>query len=99
MHVEDISNPDYLTQRDVVMKTLSLLNIKKELLDSVIRVGNKVDKVDRLSTSEPNFYYVSCADGRGLVELMAAVDKVASCFSYSSNLHYFSSFLYFCLSA
>uniref|UniRef100_A0A1I7VRG9 Hflx-type G domain-containing protein n=1 Tax=Loa loa TaxID=7209 RepID=A0A1I7VRG9_LOALO len=75
LHVEDISNPDYLTQRDVVMKTLSALKIKNELLDSVIRVGNKIDKLSRLPADEPNTYFVSCADGRGLVELMAAVDK------------------------
>lgn len=76
LHVEDVSNPDYLTQRDVVMKTLSVLKIKSELLNSVIRVGNKIDKLSELPPSEPNTYFVSCTDGRGFVELMTAVDKV-----------------------
>lgn len=76
MHVEDIANPDYLTQRDVVMKTLSALKIKSELLNSIIRVGNKIDKLGQLPPDELNTYFVSCTDGRGLVELMAAVDKV-----------------------
>uniref|UniRef100_A0A8R1TWV7 Hflx-type G domain-containing protein n=1 Tax=Onchocerca volvulus TaxID=6282 RepID=A0A8R1TWV7_ONCVO len=75
LHVEDVSNPDYLSQRDVVMKTLSLLKIRSELLNSVIRVGNKIDKLNQLPPGEPNTYFVSCADGRGFVELMAAVDK------------------------
>ncbi|VDO31863.1 unnamed protein product [Onchocerca flexuosa] len=75
LHVEDVSNPDYLTQRDVVMKTLSLLKIRSELLNSIIRVGNKIDKLNQLPPDEPNTYFVSCANGRGLVELMAAVDK------------------------
>ncbi|KAM3717992.1 putative GTP-binding protein [Dirofilaria immitis] len=75
LHVEDVSNPDYLMQRDVVMKTLSLLKIRSELLNSVIRVRNKIDKLSQLPPDEPNTYSVSCADGRGLIELMAAVDK------------------------
>ncbi|CAG9531476.1 unnamed protein product [Cercopithifilaria johnstoni] len=75
LHVEDISNPDYLTQRDVVMKTLSVLKIKNELLNSMIRVGNKIDKLSRLPPIESNTYFVSCIDGRGFVELTAAVDK------------------------
>uniref|UniRef100_A0AAF5Q567 GTP-binding protein HflX n=1 Tax=Wuchereria bancrofti TaxID=6293 RepID=A0AAF5Q567_WUCBA len=75
LHVEDVSNPDYLTQRNVVMKTLSALKVRNELLKSVIRVGNKIDKLCRLPPNEPNTYFVSCADGRGFVELLAAVDK------------------------
>ncbi|VDO53678.1 unnamed protein product [Brugia timori] len=76
LHVEDVSNPDYLTQRNVVMKTLSALKIRNELLKSVIRVGNKIDKLCRLPPHESNTYFVSCADGRGFVELLAAIDKV-----------------------
>lgn len=76
LHVEDVSNPDYLIQRETVMKTLTELKIRKHLLDSVIRVGNKIDKLNQLPESEPGTFLVSCADGRGLVELMTAVDKV-----------------------
>uniref|UniRef100_A0A915PU86 Hflx-type G domain-containing protein n=1 Tax=Setaria digitata TaxID=48799 RepID=A0A915PU86_9BILA len=75
LHVEDISNPDYLCQRDVVMKTLSALKIRDELLNSVIRVGNKIDKLSRLPADEPDKYFISCTDGRGFVELIAAIDK------------------------
>ncbi|VBB30769.1 unnamed protein product [Acanthocheilonema viteae] len=75
LHVEDVSNPDYLTQRDVVMKTLSVLKIRNELLNSMIRVGNKIDKLNQLPPNEPNTYFVSCADGRGFVELLTAIDK------------------------
>ncbi|VDN03387.1 unnamed protein product [Thelazia callipaeda] len=75
LHVEDVSNPDYLAQRDVVLKTLLALRIRNDLIESMIRVGNKIDKLDQLPADESNTYFVSCTDGRGLVELLTAVDK------------------------
>ncbi|VDK29604.1 unnamed protein product [Gongylonema pulchrum] len=64
-----------MVQRETVMKTLLKLKIRKELLESIIRVGNKIDKLSELPDSEPGTYLVSCTDGRGLIELIAAVDK------------------------
>lgn len=86
--MEDVSNPDYLAQRNVVMKTLSALKVKTELLNSMIRVGNKIDKLSQLPPDEANTYFVSCADGRGFIELLTAIDKV-----FLKGRFYFASFL------
>uniref|UniRef100_A0A914I7P7 G domain-containing protein n=1 Tax=Globodera rostochiensis TaxID=31243 RepID=A0A914I7P7_GLORO len=44
VHVMDLSHPDILAQRDQVMGTLKGLNIRRELMDGIITVGNKLDK-------------------------------------------------------
>ena len=47
MHVQDISHPDQIAQRQNVMDTLGRLNIPETLRENIIEVGNKVDKLPR----------------------------------------------------
>ncbi|KAL3097892.1 hypothetical protein niasHS_000627 [Heterodera schachtii] len=44
IHVMDLSHRDILSQRDQVIETLKGLNIRRELIDGIITVGNKLDK-------------------------------------------------------
>jgi len=50
VHVRDISHPDAVAQKANVLQTLQRQNIDSKLLDNMIEVCNKVDKLgSRLS--------------------------------------------------
>jgi 50S ribosomal subunit-associated GTPase HflX len=51
IHVCDISHPDYVVQRKVVLQTLLELNVSASKLESMITVYNKYDLLDQ-QTSE-----------------------------------------------
>lgn len=46
MHVSDTSHPDHDAQVRHVRRTLQNLDLDPKLLESVIEVGNKVDRLD-----------------------------------------------------
>jgi 50S ribosomal subunit-associated GTPase HflX len=47
IHVMDLAHPDLLAQRDNVFETLQNLRIRQFLIDSIVNVGNKLDKCDQ----------------------------------------------------
>ena len=64
VHVRDASHPHSHAQRANVLKVLHQLNLKPKLLDNMIEVLNKTDKVDT-STSQHlasrwGLYKVTC---------------------------------------
>ena len=73
--IEDVSHPDRVAQKETVLKTLKGLRLNQSLIDSLIFVGNKVDKADGLP-NEPDTHFISCLSGYGLPELIATIDKV-----------------------
>ncbi|KAI6213888.1 hypothetical protein M3Y94_00204500 [Aphelenchoides besseyi] len=83
IHIEDISHPDVESQRQNVMETLRGLNIREELLDSMIHIANKTDKlsageVEQLKNQESSGkrFFVSCRNGLGLKSLVDQIDKI-----------------------
>jgi len=45
VHIRDISHPDAAAQKINVLETLKRQNVEPKLLDSMIEVCNKVDKL------------------------------------------------------
>lgn len=77
LFVEDMSHPDRIAQKETVLETLRRLNIRPEVMDSIIFVGNKVDKLLSLP-HDPSIIYISCLSGFGFSQLVADIDKVGS---------------------
>ena len=46
MHVTDVSHPDHAGQVQQVNRTLENLDLDPKLLETVIEVGNKVDRLE-----------------------------------------------------
>jgi len=47
IHIRDISHPDAVAQKINVLQTLQQQNVESKLLDNMIEVCNKVDKLDQ----------------------------------------------------
>jgi len=92
LHVMDLSHPDLLAQRDIVLETLERLKIRT---DNILNVGNKLDKCDqerrdRLiqwgiltqhggeddNNNSNNLFPLSCRTAEGMPKLVAQLDKV-----------------------
>jgi len=78
IHVRDVSHPNVQVQKEHVETTLKTLNIDKNLLDCVINVGNKVDRLDDGCVEQQGMdgssVLVSCATGVGLEELKHRIE-------------------------
>uniref|UniRef100_A0A0N5AXZ0 Hflx-type G domain-containing protein n=1 Tax=Syphacia muris TaxID=451379 RepID=A0A0N5AXZ0_9BILA len=74
--VEDMSDPNFLAQRETVLKTLLDLHVKDEVISNIIFVGNKIDKLSCLPKDVNNTIFVSCVDGTGFSELISQIDKL-----------------------
>lgn len=74
--MEDVSHPNVMAQREVVIETLDALSVKRSLVDSLIYVGNKCDKIDPQLCHQPDVCYISCLNGSGIKQLIAEIDKV-----------------------
>lgn len=74
IHVRDMSHPNVKVQKEHVETTLKNLNVDKDLLDSVIDVGNKIDCLDNVE-SDDNSLMISCTTGVGLDELKNKLEK------------------------
>uniref|UniRef100_A0A146LTY2 Putative GTP-binding protein 6 n=1 Tax=Lygus hesperus TaxID=30085 RepID=A0A146LTY2_LYGHE len=75
IHVQDLSHPDRKAQEQTVLSTLRSLELPQSLLDSIITVGNKVDKIKDERELPEDILQVSCIDGRGLKDLMNILEK------------------------
>lgn len=83
IHIEDLSHPNVEKQRENVMQTLRELNLRDELITSMIHVSNKVDKllpekVESLRSSilGDSSLFISCRSGLGLTKLVNLLDQV-----------------------
>lgn len=73
IHVCDISHPDYVVQRKIVMDTLLELDVPTSKLESMITVFNKSDLLEQQIDDEG--LQVSCKTGEGLGELIDIVQQ------------------------
>ncbi|BES93220.1 GTP-Hypothetical protein protein [Nesidiocoris tenuis] len=74
VHVQDVSHPNSKAQEETVLKTLKSLDLPESLMNSIISVGNKVDKLGSNAELPENILPISCKDGRGLDELLDRIE-------------------------
>lgn len=83
IHVQDLSHPDFMAQSETVMQTLQSLKLPENLLQTVITVGNKIDRLDSEAYTPDGVIPVSCKDGRGMRIL---IDKLESQVYHNTGL-------------
>ena len=79
VHVRDVSHPDHEAQNRNVLETLARLRIPQTLMDNMVTVGNKMDKLDPGEWSalkELKLLPISCTEGFGLDVLMSKLDHL-----------------------
>ncbi|XP_022164663.1 putative GTP-binding protein 6 [Myzus persicae] len=74
VHVRDMSHPNVIVQKAHVEKTLKSLSINPDLLNGVIDVGNKVDRLDNVE-HDGSSVLISCTTGEGLDELKKKIES------------------------
>ncbi|CAH1711790.1 unnamed protein product [Aphis gossypii] len=74
VHVRDMSHPNVQVQKAHVEETLKSLSINQDLLNSVIDVGNKVDRLDNVE-DDGSSVMISCTTGKGLDELKRKIES------------------------
>lgn len=74
VHVRDMSHPSVQVQKQHVETTLKNLNVNKDLLDCVINVGNKIDRLENVQHDDDSVL-ISCKTGVGLNELRSRIEK------------------------
>lgn len=74
VHVRDVSHPETELQKASVLSTLRGLRLPAPLLDSMVEVHNKVDRVPGYSPKELHAVAVSALLGLGLEELRAQLE-------------------------
>lgn len=90
IHIEDLSHPNVEVQRANVIQTLRDLNIRDELINNMIHISNKVDKLtpEKLEICQiylpPSNLLISCRSGLGLPKLVELMDQVCL-FLYKFN--------------
>lgn len=57
IHVRDISHPDAIAQKSNVVETLNRQNVDPSLIDNMIEVCNKVDKLSKRFTYLLNYLH------------------------------------------
>ncbi|CAH1390804.1 unnamed protein product [Nezara viridula] len=75
IHVQDISHPDHVMQKSHVLKTLESFNLRGGLIQNIISVGNKCDKVPTNSSVDNDLVLTSCTKQTGLKELEEKIEK------------------------
>lgn len=74
VHVRDVSHPESELQKGSVLSTLRGLGLPGRLLDSVVEVHNKADRVPGSGPPAPGAVAVSALLGLGLEELKAVLE-------------------------
>lgn len=74
VHVRDVSHPNVQVQKEHVETTLKNLNVDKNLLDCVINVGNKIDRLDNVEQNDDSVL-ISCTTGIGLDDLKSKIEE------------------------
>ncbi|KAE9552537.1 hypothetical protein FO519_004234 [Halicephalobus sp. NKZ332] len=80
IHVQDLSHPNVFLQRENVVETLEELGVRRELVDSMISVGNKIDRVESLDpilnkVKDEEIHLISCETGEGIEDLIKKIDS------------------------
>ncbi|XP_025419999.1 putative GTP-binding protein 6 [Sipha flava] len=78
IHVTDVSHPNAAVQKQHVEKTLKDLSLDVDLLDRVIDVSNKVDRMTESLQSQQcddDAVMVSCTTGAGLDKLKTRIEE------------------------
>uniref|UniRef100_A0A914PEX1 Uncharacterized protein n=1 Tax=Panagrolaimus davidi TaxID=227884 RepID=A0A914PEX1_9BILA len=81
IHIQDLSHPNIATQRDNVYETLQGLGIQQNLIDSMISVGNKIDKMEtnpaemKEALKDERMRLISCESGDGIEKLINEIDQ------------------------
>jgi GTP-binding protein HflX len=86
LHVEDISNPSYMQQREDVISILNDLGVNTDHSDHIISVYNKIDVLEE---DDKNYHInqasrrndvvaVSAINGEGISDLLQKIDKMLS---------------------
>lgn len=78
IHVRDVSHPDHVAQNETVRQTLANLSISKNLLESMITVGNKIDLIDPSdwqSVKKDGMIPISTVKGYGLKYLIGIIEN------------------------
>jgi len=69
-----MSHPNVMVQKTHVEETLKSLSINPDLLNSVIDVGNKIDRLDNID-NDGSSVLISCTTGKGLDELKKKIES------------------------
>ncbi len=77
VHVQDISNPDWQQQKQLVEETLLRINVEERLYGNVICVGNKCDLISKdVSAQIPsNVMQISCTRNHGIDHLKSRLQQ------------------------
>lgn len=77
VHVRDVSHPSAQVQKEHVEATLKdLMNVDESLLNGIIDVGNKVDRLEgNVGHDNDDSLLVSCTTGAGLDELKSRIEQ------------------------
>lgn len=78
IHVVDVSNPDFVQQKEHVDKTLQQLEVEQSVLEHVLVVGNKIDALPPNQSAPVEGYdlVISAKRGKGLQELKERVQDM-----------------------
>lgn len=85
IHIQDLSHPNIIAQHNNVLDILRKLKIRQSLIDSMISVGNKIDRIsmetlkrirDNAQIKGNTFTEISCRNGEGLSTLIQKIDLV-----------------------
>ncbi|XP_014293442.1 putative GTP-binding protein 6 [Halyomorpha halys] len=74
VHVQDISHPDHVMQKSHVLKTLESFNLRTGVMQNIISVGNKCDKVPTITTVDNDLILTSCTKNTGLSKLEEKIE-------------------------
>lgn len=83
--MQDLSHPNLIAQHKNVLETLKGLRIGEHLIETMIHVGNKVDRTSRAVLDEleqcgefggRRLHKISCRTGEGMPELIRLIDMV-----------------------
>lgn len=78
VHMLDITHPDHKLQYETVLKSLGALKVPKNLMDSILIVGNKADLLPEgasLDTLPKCEILVSATNGSNIDGLVSKIDK------------------------
>lgn len=80
VHVLDVTHPDHKNQHATVMKALNQLNVPKELMSSLLTIGNKYDLLERDEDNKPINdipkcdLYISATSGINMTDFAEMMD-------------------------
>lgn len=74
VHIRDMSHPNVTVQKEQVETTLKNLSVDQAVLDGMINVGNKIDRVENVE-QDGDSVLISCTTGTGLDKLKSRIEN------------------------